>query len=35
MSEIILDGKATSLDVSELGLDRFVSGRLIREYNVI
>jgi sarcosine oxidase subunit beta len=35
MSEIILDGKATSLDVSELGLDRFKSGRLIREYNVI
>lgn len=35
MSEIILDGKATSLDVSELGLDRFESGRLIREYNVI
>jgi sarcosine oxidase subunit beta len=35
MSEIILDGMATSLDVSELGLDRFESGRLIREYNVI
>ncbi len=35
MSEIILDGKAASLDVSELGLDRFKSGRLIREYNVI
>ena len=35
MSEIILDGKATSLDVSELSLDRFESGRLIREYNVI
>jgi len=35
MSEIILDGKAASLDVSELRLDRFKSGRLIREYNVI
>jgi sarcosine oxidase subunit beta len=35
MSEIILDGKATSLDVTELGLSRFSSGKLIREYNVI
>ena len=35
MSEIILDGEPSSLDVSELGLDRFESGRLIREYNVI
>jgi sarcosine oxidase subunit beta len=35
MSEIILDGKAKSLDVSELGLDRFDTGKLIWEYNVI
>ena len=35
MSEIILDGEPSSLDVSELGLNRFESGRLIREYNVI
>jgi len=35
MSEIILDGDATSLDVSTLSLDRFKSGRLIKEYNVI
>lgn len=35
MSEIILDGEPSSLDVSDLGLDRFESGRLIREYNVI
>ena len=35
MSEIILDGEASSLDVSVLGLDRFESGRLIQEYNVI
>ena len=35
MSEIILDGKASSLDVSALDLDRFKSGRLIKEYNVV
>ncbi len=35
MSEIILDGDATNLDVSTLGLDRFKSGRLIKEYNVV
>lgn len=35
MAEIILEGKATTLDVSQLDLARFVEGRLIREYNVV
>jgi sarcosine oxidase subunit beta len=35
MAEIILDGKAATLDVSQLDLARFVEGRLIREYNVV
>jgi sarcosine oxidase subunit beta len=35
MSEIILDGQATSLDVSMLDLARFAGGRLIKEYNVV
>ncbi len=35
MSEIILDGRATTLDVSALDYARFTDGRLIREYNVI
>jgi sarcosine oxidase subunit beta len=35
MAEIILDGKATTLDVSMLDWDRFREGRLIREYNVV
>ena len=35
MAEEILDGKATSVDISSLGLSRFAEGRLIREYNVI
>lgn len=35
MSEIILDGKASTLDISVLDFDRFESGRLIKEYNVI
>lgn len=35
MSEIILEGKAATLDVSQLDLARFVEGRLIREYNVV
>jgi sarcosine oxidase subunit beta len=35
MSEIILDGEASSLDVSSLDLARFESGKLINEYNVI
>jgi hypothetical protein len=35
MSEIILDGAATTVDVSMLDLARFAEGRLIHEYNVI
>ena len=35
MSEIILDGKATTLDISFLDLNRFEENRLIYEYNVV
>ncbi|HSB65368.1 MAG TPA: FAD-dependent oxidoreductase [Anaerolineales bacterium] len=35
MAEIILDGKASTLDVSMLDLARFHEGRLIQEYNVV
>jgi sarcosine oxidase subunit beta len=35
MTEIILEGKASTLDVSALDLARFVEGRLIKEYNVV
>ena len=35
ISEIILDGKTTTVDVSQLDLARFIEGRLIREYNVV
>ena len=35
MSEIILTGKATTLDISRLDLARFSEGRLIHEYNVV
>jgi len=35
MSEIILDGHASIVDVSALDLARFEGGRLIKEYNVI
>ncbi len=35
MSEYILDGKFTTLDVSMLDLARFEEGRLIKEYNVV
>lgn len=35
MSEIILDGSASSVDISMLDLERFREGRLIREYNVV
>jgi sarcosine oxidase subunit beta len=35
MAEIILDGKATTLDVSMLDLARFNEDRLIHEYNVV
>jgi sarcosine oxidase subunit beta len=35
IAEIMLDGRATTLDISVLDLQRFAEGRLIREYNVI
>ncbi len=35
MAEIILDGKASTVDVSMLDLARFDEGRLIPEYNVV
>ncbi len=35
ISEMILDGRAHSIDISELGLDRFRSGQLHRERNII
>ena len=35
MAEIILDGRATTLDISMLDYQRFAEGRLIREYNVV
>jgi sarcosine oxidase, subunit beta len=35
MSEFILDGKFSSVDVSMLDLKRFDEGRLIQEYNVV
>ena len=35
MAEIILDGQATTLDISSLDYARFAEGRLIKEYNVI
>jgi len=35
MSELILDGRFSSVDVSLLDLARFEQGRLIKEYNVV
>lgn len=35
MTEMILDGKYSSLDVSMLDLNRFVEGRQIQEHNVV
>jgi sarcosine oxidase subunit beta len=35
MSELILDGRATTIDISMLDLERFAEGRLIREVNVV
>ena len=35
MSEYVLDGKFSTLDVSMLDLARFEEGRLIKEYNVV
>ena len=35
LSEMILDGQATTLDVSSLAYTRFAEGRLVEEYNVV
>lgn len=35
MSEIILDGKSKTVDVSELDFERFAEGRLVHELNVV
>jgi len=35
MAEIILDGQASTMDISMLDLARFKEGRLIHEYNVV
>jgi sarcosine oxidase subunit beta len=35
MAEIILDGQASSMDISMLDYARFTEGRLIHEYNVV
>jgi sarcosine oxidase subunit beta len=35
VSEIVLQGAAQTVDVSQLDLERFAEGRLIREYNVV
>lgn len=35
MAELILDGRARTLDVSALGVERFASGRLLEETSVI
>lgn len=35
MSEFVLDGAATTLDVSMLDYQRFADGRLVKEYNVV
>ncbi len=35
ISELILDGNATSVDISSFAPDRFVSGQLAQEHNVI
>jgi hypothetical protein len=35
MAEFLMTGKATTVDVSMLDLDRFAGGRLVPEYNVI
>jgi len=35
VSEIVLDGQAHTLDIEQLGSERFAAGRLVTEYNVI
>jgi hypothetical protein len=35
MAEIILDGKASTVDISMLDYNRFAEKRLIPEYNIV
>jgi len=35
MSEIIIDGKSITLDISMLDLSRFEESRMVHEYNVV
>jgi sarcosine oxidase subunit beta len=35
MAELILDGRATSLDIRQLRYSRFAEGDLVREHNVV
>lgn len=35
LAEVILDGQASTLDISSLRLDRFQRGQTMREYNVV
>ena len=35
ISELILDGQATTVDISSFAPDRFASGQLAQEHNVI
>ena len=35
MAELLLDGNYRTLDISTLDFDRFVEGRMIKEYNVV
>ena len=35
MAEILIDGEATTVDVSMLDYNRFTERRLIQEYNVV
>ena len=35
LAEMIVDGAATSVDVTSLGLDRFARGELVREHHVV
>ncbi|MBC8258408.1 MAG: FAD-binding oxidoreductase [SAR324 cluster bacterium] len=35
MAEILIDGRATTVDVSKLDYQRFAEGRMIQEYNLV
>jgi sarcosine oxidase subunit beta len=35
MAELITHGRATTVDISTLALNRFAEGKPIREYNVV